>query len=83
MTDARIESVRADRVGAREFLSQADRFLTDARTDGLTAESQAVLLHSAAVCACDGILQAVGVRVTGGDRSHALRLESALGELDP
>ena len=41
-----------------------------------------MLLHNAALSACDAILQAVGLRVTPGDRSHALRLESALQELD-
>lgn len=34
------------------------------------------------VCACDAILQAVGLRVTPGDNSHALRLETALEHLD-
>lgn len=35
------------------------------------------------VCACDAILQASGLRVTPGDRSHALRLETALDQLVP
>jgi hypothetical protein len=81
MTDARVETVYADRHGAREFLAQADRFLFDATIDGLSAESQSVLLHNAAISACDAILQAVGLRVTPGDRSHALRLETALERL--
>jgi hypothetical protein len=38
-----------------------------------------VLLHNAA---SDAILQAVGRRVTSGDRSHILRLETALAKLD-
>jgi hypothetical protein len=81
MTDARVEAVYADRHGAREFLAQADRFLSDATIDCLSAESQSVLLHNAAISACDAILQAVGLRVTPGDRSHALRLETALDRL--
>jgi hypothetical protein len=81
MTDARVDTVYADRHGAREFLAQADRFLADAAIDGLSAESQSVLLHNATISACDAILQAVGLRVTPGDRSHALRLETALERL--
>lgn len=82
MSDARVERVHADRVGAREFLVQADGFVTDADRHGLSAPSRAVLLHSAAVCACDAILQAAGLRVSAGDRSHVLRLETALAEVD-
>ncbi len=63
------------------FLEQADRFRSDADAP-ISAESQAVLLHNAAVSACDAILQAVGLRVTGGERSHILRLETALEQLD-
>ena len=41
-----------------------------------------MLFHNAAISACDGILQASGFRVTPGDGSHVLRLESALERLD-
>src|SRR4051812_2891593 len=82
MSDARVEKAYPDRNGARVFLEQAETFLRDAVTTGLSSESQAVLLHSASICACDAILQAVGLRVTPGDRSHVLRLEAALDELD-
>lgn len=82
MTDARVEKVYADRVRAREFLRQAVQFRTDADTTGLSAESQSVLLHNATICACDAILQAVGLRVTPGDRAHVLRLETALEQLE-
>ena len=82
MTDARIEKVYADRIAAAEYLEQADLFLADAQTSSLQAPSQAVLLHNAAVSACDAILSAVGLRVTPGDRSHALRLETALSQID-
>jgi len=82
VTDARIEQVHADTITAREFLDQASHFLDDARVDGLGPPSRVVLLHNAAIAACDAILQAVGLRVTSGDRSHVLRLETALHELD-
>lgn len=82
MTDARVESVYADRLRAREFLDQAERFRDDAAKAELSAESQSVLLHNAAVCACDAILQAAGQRVTSGDSAHILRLETALDQLD-
>lgn len=81
MTDARIDTVYADKVSAREFLAQAERFLKDAGTATLSTESQAVLVHNATVCACDAILQAVGLRVTSGDRAHVIRLEAACDEL--
>jgi hypothetical protein len=82
MTDAHVEKIYADRVRAREFLDQADRFRNDADIADLSAESQSVLLHNATICACDAILQAAGLRITSGDRSHVLRLETALDQLD-
>ncbi len=82
MTDARVEKVYADRVRAREFLQQADRFRADADTPELSAESQSVLLHNATICACDAILQATGLRITSGDNAHALRLETALDHIE-
>lgn len=82
MTDARVEKVYADRVAAAEYLEQAELFLADARTHSLHTPSRAVLLHNAAVSACDAILRAVGLRVTPGDRSHVLRLETALSQID-
>jgi hypothetical protein len=82
MTDARTEKTYPDRVCAREFLDQAERFRDDADATGLSAESQAVLLHSSAISACDAILEAVGIRITTGERAHILRLETALEQLD-
>jgi hypothetical protein len=82
MTNARVEKIYADRVRAHEFLDQADRFRSDADTANLGTESRSVLLHNATICACDAILQAVGLRITSGDRAHALRLERALDQLD-
>jgi hypothetical protein len=77
-----LEQVHADRIGARVFLAQAEAFFEDANLSGLGSESRSVLLHNAAVAACDAILQAAGQRVTPGDRSHILRLEVALSHLD-
>jgi hypothetical protein len=82
MTEARVEQVHADRIGARVFLAQSERFFEDANLSRLRSESRSVLLHNAAIAACDAILQAAGQRVTPGDRSHMLRLETALGHLD-
>ena len=82
MTGARVEKVHADRVRAREFLAQAERFSTDADVAGLSTESRVVLLHNATISACDAILQAVGLRVTSGDGAHVLRIETALAQLD-
>ena len=82
MTGARVQRVPADRIGAREFFDQAERFLTDAQMSGLTPESRVTLLHNAAMCACDATLQVVGLRVTSGDGAHVLRLETALGQID-
>jgi hypothetical protein len=82
VTDARVEKVYADRLRAREHLDQANLLLRDANTNGLSAPAQAILLHNATVCACDAILQATGLRVTPGNRSHMLRIETALEQLE-
>lgn len=82
MTAARVDTVYADSVRAIEFWRQAERFAGDAEVTDLDPTSQAVLLHNAAISACDAILQAAGLRVTPGDGSHALRLETALGEIE-
>jgi hypothetical protein len=82
MTDARVERVYPDRVTARDFVEQAEDFMRDAGLSDLTAVSQTVLLHNAAISACDAVLQATGLRVTPGDRSHILRLETALDQIE-
>jgi hypothetical protein len=82
LSDARVEKVYEDPVRAREFLAQAQAFLADGETATLSAPSQAILLHNATICACDAILQAAGLRITSGDRSHILRLETALEQID-
>lgn len=54
MNGARLEQVHANRVGARVFLAQSEAFLEDANRSGLGSESRSVLLHNAAIAACDG-----------------------------
>jgi outer membrane PBP1 activator LpoA protein len=81
MTEARVEKMHPDRLGARTYLDQAERFQSDADAH-LSAESRSVLLHNAALSAANAILEAVGMRVTSGDGSHLLRLETALAQLD-
>lgn len=82
MTDARVEQVPTDRLRARQFFDQAERFANDADSGDLSAESRIVLLHNAVVSACDAILLSVGRRVTSGDGAHILRIETALDQLD-
>jgi hypothetical protein len=82
MTKARVEKVYADRRDARIHLAQAEKFQTDADTQDLSNESRSVLLHNAAISASNAILQAAGLRVTSGDGSHLLCLETALEQLD-
>jgi hypothetical protein len=81
MTEARVERITADRVSAREFLEQGKVFLTDGVKRGISNEGRVLLLHQAAICACDAILLAVGLRVSVGDRAHVLRLQTALEQL--
>jgi hypothetical protein len=47
MSTARVEKVHADRLGARMYLEQAEKFQSDADSD-LSTESRSVLLHNAA-----------------------------------
>lgn len=77
-----MERVFEDSVTAREFLRHAEGFFADAEATGLNAPSRAVLLHQAAVSACDAILQSAGLRVTSGDGSHVLRIEVALEQIE-
>jgi len=37
--------------------------------------------HNAVISAADAILQAVGLRVSGGEGAHQLRIETALAQL--
>jgi len=80
VTEARVQKVHASRLDAQTHLDQAKKFQRDADAD-LSAESRSVLLHNAAISACDAILQAAGLRVTSGDDAHILRLERAIAQL--
>ena len=77
MADARVEDAYADRVGARVFLDQAERFLRDARTAGLSTESQTVLLHNAGTSTSGDSEQHIEI---GGVRySHIVDPATGLG----
>jgi hypothetical protein len=80
MTEARIENVYASRSDARIYLAQAETFHSDAGAE-LSSESRSVLLHSAVIAAATAILQAAGLRVSGGDGAHQLRIRTALAQL--
>jgi hypothetical protein len=80
VTQARVEQVFEDRMEARSFLAQAERFQSDADAQ-LSEESRSVLLHNASISAADAILRASGLRVTSGDGAHQLRLETAIEQL--
>jgi hypothetical protein len=81
MTEARLRKVPADRIGAREFLVQAHIFMSDALVGEVSNEGRQLLLHQTAICACDAVLLASGLQVTGGDGAHLLRLAHALEQL--
>jgi hypothetical protein len=74
---AQIERTEADPWAALEFLGQARRFLRDGRIERLSDEGRQVLLHNAAVAACDAILAINGLEVAGSEGGHALRFEEA------
>lgn len=80
MSEARVEKVYANRRDARAYIEQAKTFQADADAD-LSGESRSVLLHNAVISAADAILQAVGLRVSGAERAHQLRIETALAQL--
>lgn len=81
MSESELRKIPENRVEAREFLGQADRYLRDAGIASLSNEAQQVLLHQAALCACDAILLACGQRVVGEEGGHVLRLTEALDRL--
>jgi|SRR5665213_892080 len=82
MSDARLEKVYEDKLRAGEFFEQAETFLVDSGLNGLSSASRSVLIHNATTCACDAILQAVGLRVTSGERAHVLRLQAAMERIE-
>lgn len=77
MTEASIERIEPDPWLARAFLERSRTFLADGSVDTLAAESSQVLLHGAAVAACDAVLAVNGRRVIGADGGHRLRLTTA------
>jgi hypothetical protein len=81
MTRAEIEQVEADVARARDFISQAKKFLADADRNSTQPESAVVLYWSACISALDAILAASGHRVGSGEDSHKVRVEGARGIL--
>ena len=77
MTDARVEDVAPDPWGAQGFLANARRLLADGSRAENSAEGRQLLLHSAAMAACDALLALEGRQVVGSDRGHQLRLAEA------
>lgn len=77
MPDARVEPVEIDVWGARAFMERARELLADGARSENTPASRMILLHSAAMAACDAILSINGKRIVGSDGSHRLRLEQA------
>jgi hypothetical protein len=81
MTRAEVETVEPDLGRARDFIAQAQRFLTDAERDSTHLESAVVLYWSACISAMDAALTSAGLRVGRGEDSHAVRVEATRGLL--
>jgi hypothetical protein len=77
MTKAAVERVEPDPWLARAFLDSARSFVDDGSSERNSDASRQLLLHSAAIAACDAVLAVNGRRVTGADGGHKLRLEAA------
>jgi hypothetical protein len=75
--DARVEPVEIDVWGARAFMERSRELLADGARSENTPASRMILLHSAAMAACDAILSINGKRIVGSDGSHRLRLKQA------
>ncbi len=80
---AQVERRGEDPWAALEFLDQARRFLSDGQAEPISPEGRQVLLHNAAVAACDAVLAINGLEVTGSDgASEAVReLVALAGDL--
>lgn len=74
MTQAELEWRGEDAYAASRFLGQARRFLTDAQRAENATESRAILVHQAALSACDAFLAIEGYAVNGSEGGHRLRL---------
>lgn len=77
MTQAHVRKIAKDAALAQSFLEQAQRFLRDGSVTSVTRESRQVLLHNAAIAACDCVLAAEGFEIRGSDGGHRLRLDKA------
>jgi hypothetical protein len=80
VTKAEIEPVEPDDARARDFLTQAKRFLADAEAAS-HLESAVVLYWNACISAMDAVLSAAGFRIGSGEDFHAVRIEAAFGVL--
>lgn len=74
MTDARIERMEPDPWLAAGLLDRAKKFADDGSVTTLTPESRQILLHGAAVAACNAALAVSGRTIEGSDGGHRLRL---------
>lgn len=77
MTGARVRRISPDLTLAEGFLKQASGFLADGSTPSVSRESRQVLLHNAAIAACDCVLAAEGFEIEGSEGGHRLRLTKA------
>ena len=82
MSQGQLERIGPDAILAFNYLSQARSFLRDGAVEILSAEGRSVLLHAAAIAACDAVLATRGWEVEGSEGGHKLRLAKA-GELLP
>jgi hypothetical protein len=81
VTEARVEETDFDPWAAKLFLSQAQALLADGSRNEISGEGRQLLLHSAAMAACDAILAIHGKRVVGTEQGHQRRLEGTQGLL--
>src|SRR4051812_23468074 len=77
MTQAKLTRIAPDPTLASAFLDRARSFLDDGSAKDLSQASRQVLLHNAAIAACDAVLAVSGFQVEGSERGHRLRLEKA------
>lgn len=77
MAEARLTRIIPDATLARSFLIRAQEFSADGARDRNSHASRQVLLHNAAIAACDAVLAINGFEVEGSEGGHRLRLEKA------
>jgi hypothetical protein len=81
VADARLRKIAPDATLAGAFLDQAKTFLADGAKADNSSSSRQVLLHNAAIAACDAVLAVGGLEVQGSAGGHALRLDEAQRQL--